>query len=143
MAEPFVQRLKGTSIPGLVIGGCRFSTSTSGTISTTFDSWGCAVAKTAAKTGRYTITLARNAVKLVGALVTIVGPDDAALTTTKGLLAVVRDNDVDPVAMVAGSALDGTFEVQLTQTNAGNADTEVQDAALVYIVFFLVDTTIG
>jgi len=136
--EPFVQRLKGSAIPGLVIAGCRFTTSTSGTISATNDAWGCSVAKTSAKTGRYTVTLARNAVKLVGVVANIVATDDTALTTTKGLTPVLRDIDID-----AGSAVDGTFEVQFVQTNSGNADTEVQDAAIVYLLFFMVDTSIG
>lgn len=123
----------GSAIPGLTIVGARFTTSTAGAISGTPEVAGCSIAKTAAKTGRYTITLARPSGRIFGALVTIVGPDDAALTTTKGLDAVVRDDDI---------ASDGTIEVQLVQTNAGNADTEVQDGASVRILLFLSDTTL-
>jgi hypothetical protein len=143
MAEPFIMKLKGAAMAGLVVAGARVITGAGGAISSVSDAWGCAIAKTGGQTGRYTVTLARNAVKIAGVLATLVGPDSAALTTTKGVTICIRDNDVDPVAIVPGSALDGTFEVQWVQSNAGNADTEVQDNAYFYLLFFLIDTTVG
>ena len=108
----------------------RVVTTTGGTIgSVDVRGGGMTVAKTAAKTGRYTCTLidaadtALTDLVFLGLYAQIIGPDDAALTTTKGLVPVTRDIDI------GAGADDGTVELQWVQTNAGNADTEVQDAA--------------
>jgi len=129
-----------TLVPGLRILSANFTTTTSGAISgTTATGFGMTVVKTASKTGRYTCQLvnqdgsAADALAFIGAIVNVVGPDDAALTTTKGLVAVVRDIDI------GAGAQDGTVEIQFVQTNAGNADTEVQDGASVYITLLLRD----
>ena len=107
-----------------------FTTTTSGTLSTTAITSaklaGFTLTKTASETGRYTVQLTKtdgtaatyNSLLFVDAVV--VGGDDAALTTTKGLVSVVRDDDV---------ATDGTFEIQFVETVTANADTEVQDGA--------------
>jgi len=134
MADFFLRQMKGTAIPGLMCVGGRFTTSTSGAISGTADVWGCTVTKTASETGRYTVTLPRPSQKLLMADVCLVGPDDAALTTTKGLIPVVRDDDI---------ATDGTVEIQFVTSNSGNADTEVQDGALVRFMLWLVDTSVS
>lgn len=124
--------------PGTVMHCGRVVTTTGGTIGST-DCEGFTVVKTATKTGRYTVQLADvrgqaiTALKLRNCVVTLIGPDDAALTTTKGLVAVIRDDDM---------ATDGTFEIQFVQTNAGNADTEVQDSASFDITFWVKDSQV-
>jgi len=128
--EPFLYKIKGSSVPGLAIAACKLVTSTSGTISTS-ESWGCAVAKTATETGRYTVTLARAVAKFLAAIVTVIGPDDTALTTTKGLVHAIRDDDL---------ATDGTIEIQMVETVTANADTDLQDGASLTIVIFFIDT---
>lgn len=130
-----------TSSPGVVQVRGFVTTTTSGTIgSSNVFGGGASIAKTGAQTGRYTITLQPPALppgvtpaiwlanlQFMGGYATIVGPDSAALTTTKGLIAVFRDDDISQAG-----AKDGTIEIQWVQTNAGNADTEVQDAASFY-----------
>ncbi|MDQ3023393.1 MAG: hypothetical protein M3R04_03250 [bacterium] len=120
-----------------------FATTTSGTLSTTAitsaKQAGFTVTKTASKTGRYTIQLIESSGlaatynALLQVNTTVIGGDDAALTTTKGLTAVVRDNDV---------ATDGTFEVQFVTTNSGNADTELQDSASFMLEIVLANSTV-
>lgn len=126
-------------VPGQRVVHVDITTTTSGAISgTTATGYGIKATKTATKTGRYTLQLinadgtATTALGLVNVIATIVGPDDAALTTTKGLNYVLRDNDI---------ASDGTIELQFVQTNAGNADTEVQDGASVLVTVILRDRT--
>jgi hypothetical protein len=123
-------------------------TTTGGTIDTTktnIPGGGATIVKTGGKTGRYTITLAPPTaestsvlanLQLVGGWATVVGPPDVALTTTKGLIAVFRQDDISQVSPSGTSAKDGTIELQWVQTNAGNADTEVQDGAAFYFCVY-------
>jgi len=87
---------------------------------------GFTVVKTAAKTGRYTITFHRRYTRLLYGGCTVVGLDDAAYTATKGSFAVLRDDDV---------ATDGTIEVQLL--NVSGADAEAVDATTLKFFFVL------
>jgi hypothetical protein len=104
----------------------------SGAVSST-DCDGFSVSKTGGETGRYTVQLGVSSsqpdlyAKLRGASVSIVGPDDAAMTDAKGLGYVLRDDDV---------ATDGTFEVQFINPETA-ADAEVQDSASFFITIFL------
>lgn len=131
-----------TLIPGERHVHAKIATTTSGTLASTYlQQYGLKVTKTATKTGRYTLQLidhlgaAQNARGFVNGVVNLIVADDAALTTTKGLGAVFRDDDIGT------GANDGTIEVQLVQTNAGNADTEVQDGAILCITLILADAT--
>lgn len=131
----------GTLIPGLRIVHAEIATTTGGTLASTYNhQYGLKLTKTATKTGRYTLQPLNtdgsnaNAVAFLNAVVMLVGPDDAALTTTKGLVSVMRDDDVGE------GANDGTIEVQFVQTNAGNADTEVQDGAVIIVTLLLKDS---
>lgn len=67
----------------------------SGAISTTVPAKcdGFTITKTAAKTGRYTITLDDKYSRLLGVNVTLNGDDDAAYTTGKGNFCFVRAGD--------------------------------------------------
>lgn len=134
--------VKGSTIPGLVFVGGKVFLGATGAISSSL-MFGCTIVKTAAQTGRYTITLSRPTQKFMGGFVTIIGPDTAALTTTKGLINIFRDDDLGPnkaAPFVTGSANDGTIELQFVQTNAGNADTEVQDNLVFTVVLAVIDT---
>ena len=114
--------------PMLVIAG-RVVTTTSGTVGS-YDvrGGGCTVTKTATETGRYTITLtdagdtALTDLCFLHASATIVAADDAALTTTKGIHAVIRDIDIGE------GADNGTVEIQFVETVTANADTDIEDA---------------
>lgn len=113
----------------IVITG-RVVTTTSGTVGTTdVRGGGVAVAKTGSETGRYTFTVtdagdtALTDLTFRGLYATIIGPDDTAMTTTKGLVPVIRDIDIGE------GADDGTVNLQWVETVTANADTEVQDAA--------------
>lgn len=123
-----------TAMPKLVCAGGRFTTSTSGTITGTSDVYGCTVTKTGSETGRYTITLNRATVKFMGGHASVVGPDDTAMTTTKGLVPVWRDDDL---------ATDGTVELQFVETVTANADTELQDGASVRFMVWFIDTSVS
>ena len=109
----------------------RVTTSTSGTISTSDIRGGaCTIAKTGGKTGRYTITMVAGTdfaitdLVFLGLSAQIIGPDDAALTASKGTIPITRDIDIGE------GADDGTVELQWTVATAtAQADTEVQDAA--------------
>lgn len=137
MGEFFLRPAKreaGFAMPGWMKVGARLTTTTSGALAASPDLWGIdSVVKTAAKTGRYTFTLPRTTQKFYKGVVTFIGPDDAALTTTKGLIAVWRDNDLE-------SGGDGTIELQFVQTNAGNADTELQDGMKFNVDIELIDS---
>jgi hypothetical protein len=101
--------------------------STSGAISgQTAEAWsGLVVTKTAAKTGRYTVTMTGGRRALLLAVnATLITADDAAIADASGIISSVRDDDM---------ATDGTFELQWHR-NTTLVDTEVADAA---IGFFL------
>lgn len=83
---------------------------------------GVVATKTATKTGRYTLQLPSKYRRLLWVNAAVIGTDDAAYTTAKGLNSFVRDNDVD------GGAADGTVEVQFNRTDTA-ADAEVIDSA--------------
>jgi hypothetical protein len=109
----------------------RVVTSTSGTISSQDVRGGsCVITKTGSKTGRYTFTMqagqdfAITDLVFISLLVNIIGPDDAAITNSKGIIPFVRDIDIGE------GADDGTVEVQFViSTATGQADTELADAA--------------
>lgn len=125
--------IKGCARAGLKAAIFDVTTTTSGTIDTTNSkgSWGGAIAKTSTKTGRYTITLGRATAALAGAVVTLVGPDDTALTDAKGTQWCVRDDDL---------ATDGTIEVQFFDSDSG-ADADVQDGARFIVLLWIVDSS--
>jgi hypothetical protein len=129
MAEMMLKQAKGFAVPGLGMVAAKVTTTTNGTIGTK-EEFQCTIVK-AAGTGRYTLTLRRATRKFIGANVTLIGPDSAALTTTKGVIAIVRDDDFNS---------DGTIEIQFVQSNAGNADTEVQDGASFTVMVFFADS---
>jgi hypothetical protein len=107
----------------------RATTSTSGTIASQDDITvsGMTATKTATETGRYTLTLACPYKRLLWVEAKIMGADDAAYgAVTVGLMSILRDNDVD------GGAADGTVEVQFIGSNAGWADAEVADGAIIF-----------
>jgi len=133
-----------TLIPGLRIVHAEIATTTGGTLASTYNhQYGLKLTKTGGQTGRYTLQPTKsdgtggNAVAFLNALVMLVGPDSAALTTTKGLVSVMRDDDVGE------GANDGTIELQFVQTNSGNADTEVQDGAIICVTLFLKDSNLA
>jgi hypothetical protein len=109
----------------------RVTTSTSGTISATDVRGGaCVVTKTGGKTGRYTFTMvagqdfALTDLVFLHLGVTIFGPDDAAITNSKGIIPFIRDIDIGE------GADDGTVEIQFViSTATGQADTELADSA--------------
>jgi hypothetical protein len=106
----------------------KVTTSTSGTIASQDElaDSGVLAAKTATKTGRYTLTVPSKYRKFHGGFATIVGADDTAYTTAKGLNSFLRDNDID------GGAADGTIELQFNRSDTA-ADAEVIDGAVFYV----------
>lgn len=126
-----VRAVKGCARGGLKAAFFDVTTTTSGTIDTTNSagSWGGAIAKTATETGRYTITLGRAVTALAGAVVTLVGPDDTAITDAKGTQYVLRDDDLSS---------DGTIEVQFIDSDSA-ADTEVQDGMRFTVLLWVFD----
>jgi len=89
---------------------------------------GFVVAKTAAKVGRYTVTLVGGTrAEINNALVTILGTTDAAFTDASGIIAAVRNNNI---------ASAGTIEIQMVR-NTTLADTEVQDNLTLLITLFI------
>lgn len=125
--------LKGCSTHGLVILEGYFATITSGTIDTTsgtsYDP-GFSVTKTASEAGRYTITLDRKSYRFAGGIATVIGADDTAYTTAKGLDVLWRDDDI---------ATDGTIELQFVRSDTA-ADAELENSAKVKLILFIVDT---
>lgn len=128
----------GTQSPGVVTIHGFVTTSTVGTISTSdIPGGGASIAKTAGKTGRYTITLAPPVttldatpltnLKFMGGWACVLGPDDAAYTTAKGLVALFRDDDISTTG-----AKDGTIELQFVEPQTAAADAELMDAASFY-----------
>lgn len=107
----------------------RLVTTTSGTVDTT-NTWtpaGQTLVKTATKTGRYTLTLPIGKHRrLLQVIATVIGADDSAYTTAKGIDFFVRDNDID------GGAEDGTIELQFARSDT-EADAELIDGASVLI----------
>jgi hypothetical protein len=125
--------IKGCARAGLKCAFFDVTTTTSGTIDTTNSrgSWGGTIAKTGSETGRYTITLGRAVGALGGATITLVGPDDTALTNGSGVIASLRDDDL---------ASDGTIEVQFSDED-GLADTEVQNGMRFTVMLWFFDSS--
>lgn len=131
-----------TQSPGVLAIHGFVTTGTSGAISSSdIPGGGATIAKVGATAGRYTITLAPPAaesvavlanLKFMGGWACVLGPDTAALTTTKGLVAFFRDDDISTTG-----AKDGTIELQFVQTDAGNADTELQNNASFYFCIYV------
>jgi hypothetical protein len=129
-----------TLIPGQRIVHCKVATTTVGTLAATQVNWGMKLVKTAAKTGRYTCQLTNqdgsnaNAVAFVNAIVSLVGPDDAALTDAKGVWqGDVRDDDIGT------GANDGTIEIQFVDAD-DRSDKEVQDGTIINVSLYLRDS---
>jgi hypothetical protein len=134
-----------TLIPGLRIVHAEIATTTSGTLASTYNhQYGLKVTKTSAKTGRYTLQPTKsdgtggNAVAFLNGIVTLVGPDDTAITNSKGIISFFRDDDVGE------GANDGTIEVQFViSTATGQADTEVPDGAILCVTMFYKDSNLA
>lgn len=119
----------------------RIVTTTSGTLDTTAltGTWTPAnqtLIKTAAKTGRYTLTLpvGRHR-RLLQVIATIIDLDDTAHAIAKGVEFFLRDNDTD------GGAADGTIELQFARSDTA-ADAELTDAAQVLITVVMARGTV-
>lgn len=132
-----------TMIPGLRVVHCEVATTTVGTLAATQLNQGLKLTKTATKTGRYTCQLikadgtADNAIRFINLFVTLIGPDDAALTDAKGVWqGDVRDEDIGT------GANDGTIEIQFVDADS-RADAEVQDGSILYVTMFLQDSNVG
>lgn len=134
-----IEQMKTTS-PGIVALVGQVVTSTSGTVASySIPGGGALVTKTGAKTGRYTITLTPPAavgltnLTFLGGFVTIIGPDDAAIANSKGIIAFFRDDDISTTG-----AKDGTIEIQFViSTATGQADTELADGAAFCFCLFI------
>jgi len=133
-----------TLIPGMRIVHAEIATTTSGTLASTYNhQYGMKLTKTAAKTGRYTLQLLKtdgsndNAVAFINAIVQVVGPDDAAIANSKGLMNFMRDDDI------GAGANDGTIELQFViSTATAQADTEVPDGAIICVTLLLKDSNV-
>lgn len=106
------RRLFGASVHGIAILVGEVTLGSDGAIASQL-CHGFSVAETDAETGRYTITIDGTVTKLFAVIPTLVGADDTAYTSDKGVPLLVRDDDV---------ATDGTIELQcvkqLTVTGA-------------------------
>jgi len=124
MANRLFKRDAGTLEAGIVKLYGSVVTSTSGTVAST-SCKGFTVAKTASEAGRYTVTLTDTYTAFKGCHVTLVGAADAAFTTAKGLVPIVRN------VSVADST--PTFDVQFVDADGSAADAEVPDGAEFYL----------
>lgn len=143
-----VQKMK-TQSPGVIAVSGVVVTSTSGTVASS-NIWGggASIAKTAAKTGRYTLTLAPpvNAANLtplanlvfMGGFASLLLTDDTAAANSKGVIPFFRRDDISATSPVGSSAKDGTIELQWTlATGTAQADTDVQDGAAFFFTVFV------
>lgn len=96
---------------------------------------GFSVAKTATKTGRYTLTLEDKYMALLAAQFTVQGPADAAFGTTCGSLAFIRGEDV---AAAGGTPL---LYLQIAGATTSPADTEAPSGTKVFIELTLKNST--
>lgn len=98
---------------------------------------GVTLVKTAAKTGRYTITLPKNYRHLLYKGGSFTGPDDTAFPTTTGSQLAWRDIDIGI------GANDGTIEVQLlradTQADAEAAAGSATSPSMVSVLLIVTD----
>ena len=96
MANRLYKQFQGTLESGVVMLYGSAVTSTSGTIASKTGK-GLTITKTAAETGRYTVTLADKYTALLNCRVVLVGAADAAYTGSKGLVSFLRNVDVSGV----------------------------------------------
>jgi hypothetical protein len=101
-----------------------FVTTTSGTIGSS-STKGFTIAKTGSETGRYTVTLDGSYTKLMQVGVNVIGAEDAAATSAKGVVYFLRNVSVTDSTP--------TFQIQFCDADGSPADAEVQDAAEVLI----------
>jgi CheY-like chemotaxis protein len=81
---------------------------------------------TASEAGRYTITLGRAVAALSGAVVTLIGPDDTAMTDAKGTQWLIRAETL---------STDGVVYLQFIDSDSA-ADADVQDGARFTVLLF-------
>jgi hypothetical protein len=127
MANRLYKQFQGTLESGVVMLYGSAVTSTSGTIASKTGK-GLTITKTAAETGRYTVTLADKYTALLNCRVVLVGAADAAYTGSKGLVSFLRNVDVSGV---------GSFDIQFSTALATPADAELESAAS-----FLIEVTL-
>lgn len=96
---------------------------------------GFVVAKTATKVGRYTLTFDKNYNRVEFIDARVIGADDAAYTTAKGIDFFLRDDDV------GRGAGDGTIEIQFTRTDT-EADAEIEDSREILIMAWVRDASL-
>lgn len=135
MASRNMHRDLGSLTKGVVSLYGRVLLGASGAISTATlpITQGFTIVKTAAKTGRYTVTLQDRYFSLLGVNVTILGATDAAYTTAKGQWnGLVRNN------LVSTSK---TLDLQMQRTDTG-ADAEVEDNLTLFIELKLTLTSL-
>jgi hypothetical protein len=129
--------IQGSAFPGLVLVGGKVTTGSGGAIASS-DFRGGTIVKTASEVGRYTITVTGNAPKFLGLVgVTVIGPDDTAISNTAGGSGPTqaRDNDIGT------GAQDGTVEVQFTR-NDTSADAELPDNTVFTVWVLVANTTV-
>ena len=129
MASRLFQQFQGSLEKGVVKLYATVVSSTSGTIASQ-SAKGLVVAKTAAKTGRYTITLADRYISLLNVTVTLQGAADAAYTTARGIEPFIR----------TVSMTDRQIIVQFVST--AGADAEIEDAARFYVEITLKNSSV-
>ena len=133
MANRLLKQFPATLEAGVVKLYGSATTSTSGTLASTATK-GFSIAKTAAETGRYTITLEDDWVKLLSASVTLVGSSDAAYTGAAGIVSILRN---DTVGVSGGK----TVQIQWTTAVATPADAEIENGAKMLIELTLKNST--
>lgn len=130
MANRLLKPLKGCLEAGVVKLFGSVTTSTSGTIASQACK-GFSVAKTATKTGRYTVTLADKYNGLLACAVVVQGADDAQVASAKGVQAMLRAVDMT----------NGVFKVQFLDRQTQPADAELEDGAIFRLEITLKDST--
>lgn len=131
-ANRYFRPMSGVLESGIVKLFGKVVTSTSGTVSST-SCKGFSIAKTSAKTGRYTVTLENLYKGLKSVNVMIVGSTDAAYTSAKGIVSFLRNVAVDST---------GTFDIQFADADGSAADAELEDAAQFYVEITLKNSSL-
>ena len=96
---------------------------------------GFVVTKTAAKTGRYTLTFDKNYNRVEFIDARVIGADDSAYTTAKGIDFFLRDDDV------GRGAGDGTIEIQFARSDT-EADAAIEDSREILIMAWVRDASL-
>ena len=122
MANRLYKQFQATLEQGVVELFGSVTTSTSGTILSATGK-GLTITKVGGKSGRYLVTLADKYTSLLGVDVIVEGAADAAYSSSKGLIALVRASAV--------SAAIPSFDVQFVGDTF--ADAELDDAAKFYL----------